>query len=279
MISVQTLIGKSVVQHVFTRFLVAFAMLLNGAVFAADAAFDYTLAAGDAIKISVFQNPDLALETRVSEGGTITYPLIGEVVLGGLTLAATEKKIAKALSDGGFIRQPQVSVTLLLVRGNQVSVLGLVNRPGRFPLETANTRLTEALAMAGGVAAGGADIVILTGIRTGKPYRIEVDIPALFLQAKAGDDVYVNGGDTLYVHRAPVFYIYGEVQRPGAYRIERDMTIMQGLAQGGGPTLRGSEKSLKVMRRNEAGKVEQLAPLKSDALQSNDVIFVPESLF
>lgn len=254
-------------------------MLLMCRVWAADVPPDYTLAPGDAIKISVFQYPDLTLETRVSESGTITYPLVGVVRIGGLNLADGERRIAKALIDGGFIKQPQVSLVLTQVRGSQISVLGLVNRPGRYPLEIANTRLTEALAMAGGVAVGGADTAILAGLRGGKVYREEVDIPALFLDAKQGRDIAVMGGDTVYVHRAPVFYIYGEVQRPGVYRLERGMTIMQGLAQGGGPTLRGSEKALKVMRRVKGGDVEPLSPARSDPLLSDDVIYVPESLF
>jgi polysaccharide export outer membrane protein len=257
----------------------AFLAMLGGVAGAADAAPDYALAAGDSIKITVFQNPDLTLETRVSESGTITYPLIGEVALGGLTLPESEKKIAQALSAGGFIKQPQVSIVVLQMRGNQVSVLGLVNRPGRYPLEAANIRLTEALAIAGGAAVGGADTVILTGTRNGKPYRIEADIATIFLDNKRDADIYVANGDTLYVHRAPAFYIYGEVQRPGAYRLERAMTVMQGLAQGGGPTLRGSEKSLKVMRRGKSGMVEEISPARSEMLQADDVIFVPESLF
>lgn len=269
----------SSMQRYFMRLVLALTMWVSGAAFALDAAPDYPLAAGDVIKITVFQNPDLSLETRVSESGTISYPLIGEVNLGGRSVTESEKLIAKALSDGGFIKVPQVSIVLTQMRGNQVSVLGLVNRPGRFPLETANTRLTEALAMAGGVAAGGSDVVILIGTRNGKPYRVEADIPSMFLDNKRDSDVYVAGGDTLYVHRAPVFYIYGEVQRPGAYRLERGMTVMQGLAQGGGPTLRGSEKALKVMRRDKSGVVGQLAPAKSDALLADDVIYVPESMF
>lgn len=265
--------------RMFTRFVLALLLVVGGAANAADAAPDYALAPGDGIRITVFQNPDLTLESRVSESGTISYPLLGEVRLGGLTVAEGERRIAAGLAGGGFIKQPQVTITLLQIRGNQVSVMGLVNRPGRFPLETPNTRLTEALAMAGGVAAGGADTAILVGSRQGRPYRVEVDIPALFLEPGADKDVQVASGDIIYVHRAPVFYIYGEVQRPGAYRLERDMTVMQGLAQGGGPTLRGSEKSLRVMRRDKDGRVAQLSPARSDALQPNDVIYVPESLF
>ena len=124
---------------------------------------DYPLSAGDSIRVQVFQNPDLTVETRVSENGSITYPLIGAVDLGGLSIAAAEKKIADALQKGGFIRQPQVNIVLTQIRGNQVSVLGQVNRPGRFPLETANTHLSDMLAIAGGTTQGGDDSAIVTG--------------------------------------------------------------------------------------------------------------------
>ncbi len=118
--------------------LVAVMLMLYSTLSAAQAKPDYPLGAGDALRVQVFQNPDLTIETRVSENGSITYPLIGSVELGGLSIAAAEKKIADALQKGGFIRQPQVNIVLIQIRGNQVSVLGQVNRPGRFPLETDN---------------------------------------------------------------------------------------------------------------------------------------------
>jgi len=247
--------------------------------FAQDKAGDYPLGAGDAIRIQVFQNPDLTIETRVSESGTVTYPLIGSVELGGLPIAAAEKKIATALKEGGFVQQPQVNIVLIQVRGNQIAVLGQVNRPGRFPLETTNTRVSDMLAAAGGATAGGDDVAIVTGMRNGKAFRKLVDIPALYLNEGSADDITLQGGDAIYVHRAPVFYIYGEAQRPGAYRIERGMTIMQALAQGGGPTMRGSEWRLRLHRKNGSGAVEQLSPEMTDLVQPNDVIYVRESLF
>lgn len=240
---------------------------------------DYPLGAGDAIRVQVFQNPDLTIETRVSESGSITYPLIGAVELGGLSIAAAEKKIADALQKGGFIRQPQVNIVLMQIRGNQVSVLGQVNRPGRFPLETANTRLSDMLAMAGGTTAAGDDMVIVTGQREGKAFRKLIDIPSIYLAEKPENDIVLLGGDTLYVHRAPVFYVYGEAQRPGAFRLERDMTIMQALAQGGGPTARGSEKKLRLSRKAEDGSIQQSVPKLTDPVQANDVIYVEERLF
>lgn len=240
---------------------------------------DYPLGAGDAIRVQVFQNPDLTIETRVSENGSITYPLIGAVDLGGLSIAAAEKKIADALQKGGFIRQPQVNIVLVQIRGNQVSVLGQVNRPGRFPLETANTRLSDMLANAGGATQGGDDMVVITGQRNGKGFRMVVDIPSIFLGEKPDEDIVLMGGDTVYVHRAPVFYIYGETQRPGAFRVERDMTVMQALAQGGGPTARGSEKKLRLHRKAEGGNIQQIVPKLTDPVQANDVIYVEERLF
>jgi polysaccharide export outer membrane protein len=240
---------------------------------------EYRLGAGDSIAVQVYQSPDLSLESRVSESGLITYPLIGNVPLGGLSLAEAEKTIADALRVGGFVRSPQVNITLKQVRGNQVAVLGQVNRPGRFPLETVNTRVSDMLATAGGVTSTGDDVLILTGQRQGQAFRRVIDIPGLFLNQKPEDDIVVVGGDTLYVNKAPMFYIYGEAQRPGPYRVERGMTVMQALAQGGGPTARGSQNRLKLHRRDATGKVIETVPQLTDAVRSEDVIYVRESIF
>jgi polysaccharide export outer membrane protein len=240
---------------------------------------DYTLAAGDSIRIQVFQNPDLSIETRVSESGSITYPLVGAVEIGGLPIANAEKKIATALQGGGFLQNPQVNITLVQMRGNQVSVLGQVGRPGRFVLETANTRLSDMLANAGGLTPGGDDSAIVIGTRNGKPFRRKIDIPAIFLDEQGENDIVLQGGDVVYVHRAPVVYVYGEVQRPGSFRLERDMTVMQALAQGGGPTPRGNDNRLRLHRKNANGQVEELKPQLTDLVQTNDVIFVKENIF
>jgi polysaccharide export outer membrane protein len=146
-------------------------------------------------------------------------------------------------------------------------------------METANTRLSDMLANAGGATQGGDDIVIVTGQRAGKPFRRQIDIPSIFLEEKLSDDIVLQGGDTIYVHRAPVFYIYGEAQRPGAFRIERDMTVMQALAQGGGPTARGSEKRLRLNRKTSNGNIQQIEPQLTDPVLPNDVIYVKESIF
>ena len=274
---------------IIRNLLLGFLLVLGFAGFAAAEGADYRLGAGDAIRISVFQNPDLTVETRVAESGLVTYPLIGGVQIGGLSIAAAEKVIADKLRQGGFVQRPQVNILLTQVRGNQVSVLGMVNRPGRYPIETGNTRVSDMLAIAGGaITAGtvsssavtaGTDIAIITGIRQGKPFRKEIDVPSIFLNGHSELDITVAGGDVIYVHRAPVFYIYGEVQRAGSYRLERNMTVLHGLAQGGGLTLRGTERGLRIHRRGPDGSMTVITPEKSELIQADDVLYVEESLF
>ena len=239
---------------------------------------EYQFGPGDIIRIQVYQNPDLSMETRVTENGTITFPLIGLVKLGGMTVAAGEQTIAAALKAGGYIKQPQVTIVPTQIRSSQISVLGQVAHPGRFLIETFNTRLSELIAIAGGISATGADIAILTGTRDGIPFRKEVDVSSIFLENKLQDDVIVAGGDVIYVHRMPMFYIYGEVQRPGSYRLERGMTIRQALAQGGGPTIRGTEKRLTLFRRS-GNSVNETSPNLSSLVRPDDVLYIGESLF
>ncbi len=255
-----------------------FVLAMAAPVCAADPSADYVLGAGDVVRATVFQSPDLTLETRVTETGTITYPLLGSLKLGGLSVAKAEEVIAKGLRDGNFLKQPQVTLVVTQVRGNQVSVLGMVNKPGRFPIDITGMRLSELLAQAGGVAAGGSDLVTLSGTRAGKPWRTEVDVPALLTRGQ-GEDPVVNNGDVIFVDRMPTIYVYGEVQRPGALRLERDMSVMQALAAGGGLTLRGTEKGLRVHRKVAGGKLLASQPALDDRLQDGDVLFVRESLF
>ncbi len=240
---------------------------------------EYRLGPGDVVRVSVYQNPDLTLETRISESGVASYPLLGTVRLGGNTVSQAEKLIADGLRNGNFVKQPQVSVMLLQVRGSQASVLGQVNRPGRYPIEVADMRLSDLLAAAGGIAPSGADTLTLVGTRDGKPTRQVIDLPGLFRSPSRSDDVIIQNGDVIYVERAPMVYIYGEVQRPGPMRLERDMTVMQALATGGGLNLRGTEKGLRVHRRDADGKLQVIEPKMDDLLRDGDVVYVRESLF
>lgn len=246
---------------------------------AANANAQYRLAAGDTIRISVYQSADLTLETRLTEAGTISYPLLGSVALAGLTVSEAEKKIADGLRTGNFVKQPQVSVAVQQVRGNQVSVLGQVGKPGRYPLETGNVQLTDMIATAGGVVPGGADQVVVVGTRNGQPYRAEIDLPSVFGPNRRANDLTLQNGDVIWVERAPMIYMYGEVQKPGSLRLERGMTVMQALAASGGLTQRGTERGLRVHRRDAEGKVRIIEPAMTDKLQAEDIIYIRESVF
>jgi polysaccharide biosynthesis/export protein len=246
---------------------------------AAAAQSEYRLGSGDVVRIVVFQNPDLTIETRVTEAGVVSYPLLGSIRLGGLSVTAAEKLIADGLKSGNFVRSPQVTMIVLQVRGSQASVLGQVNRPGRYPLELADMRMTDLLALAGGATGGGGDMVVLTGTRNGQPFRTEIDLPSVFAAGGRAKDVTIQNGDVLWIDRQPIVYIYGEVQRPGPMRLEREMTLMQALATGGGLTQRGTDKGIRVHRKGSEGKVEIVNPDMSEKLRDGDVVFVRESLF
>lgn len=261
-----------------SRVLLALLLSHGRGVVAADPA-DYALGPGDVVKITVFQNPDLTTETRVTEAGMVTFPLVGQIQAAGQGTAKLELAIAQKLREGGFVNRPQVNVVVLQFKAMQVSVLGQVNKPGRYPLEQSKNRLTEVVALAGGVTPLAADVVTLVTTDNGKEKKISVDLPELLRSGDLGRDAVIKNGDIIFVDRYPVFYIYGEVQRPGQYRLERGMTVMQALAVGGGLTLRGTERGLRISRRDRGGAVGSQDAKPDDAVLADDVIFVRESMF
>jgi polysaccharide export outer membrane protein len=257
--------------------MIATVLLLNlwaGNVMAADV----PVGAGDVLRISVYEHPDLSLETRVSEAGSITYPLIGEVRVSGMPAAAVEKKIADLLSRGGFLKNAQVNLIVTMAQSQQISVLGQVARPGRYPVEGRRT-LIDLLALAGGATPDGSDVITLIRNRNGKVEKDNVDL----MQSVRTADVRLNpelaAGDIVYVERAPRFYIYGEIQKPGAYRLERDMTVLQALSIGGGLSARGTERGVRIKRRDASGVLQEMTVQHNDPIKTDDVVYVRESLF
>lgn len=247
----------------------------------AQTAKDYVLGPGDTLRITVYQNQDLTLETRINENGTISFPLLGSVKLGGLSVNDGERAIANGLKEGNFVKQPQVSFMLITAAANQVSVLGMVNKPGRYPVIAASNKLSEIMAMAGGIIPGsGSDIVVVSGTRDGQAFRKEIDFTKVFASSGSEADFELRNGDTIWVDRAPQVYMYGEVQRPGAQVLMRGTTVLQALANAGGLTLRGTQRGIKVHRRDEAtGQVKVIEPGLNDQLMPNDIIYIKESLF
>ncbi|HWH84368.1 MAG TPA: polysaccharide export protein EpsE [Burkholderiaceae bacterium] len=238
------------------------------------------LGVGDTLRITVYQNPDLTLEAiRINELGQINFPLIGNVAVGGLTVSAAEQKIGKMLRDGGFVLRPQVTIQVGTIRSSVISILGQVAKPGRYPIETVGAKASEMIAVAGGVVPGGADVVTLVGTRNGKPIKLDIDLPSILQSGKTELDIPVDNGDVIYVDKAPSAYIYGEVQRPGMFKIERGMSLMQALAQAGGLTPKGTQRGMKVHRRDANGNVTISDIGLNDPVARDDVIYVKESLF
>lgn len=225
------------------------------------------LGPGDTVHVTVFGQPDLTSDSRVSDRGTVDLPLVGPVKVAGQTPSDAAGTIAAALKKGDFLKRPQVTVALTAVRSQQVSVLGLIARPGRYPLDEAHLKLPDIIAAAGGVAPGGSDAV--TVIRDGEARKV----------AALARDFELKGGDTVYVERAPVFYIYGEVMRSGAYPVTERMSVMQAISVGGGITPRGSERRVKLRRTGADGKVVESDAKLQDIVKADDVIFVKESIF
>jgi len=262
------------------RALLAFVLLLVALPALAQSTGIFRLGPGDLVKITVYGHPDLTTEAQITHDGNITFPLVGEVALAGLDTGDAETRIAKLLHDGKFVVKPQVNVLVQQYRSQQVSVLGQVNKPGRIPLDTSASRLTDLLALAGGVAPTGSDVVVvISRQKDGSTRRREVNLDAMILSGEMSGNLAVANGDIIYVPRARVFYIYGEVQKPGAYRLERDMTLMQALSVGGGLTARGTERGVRLHRRDPNGTVRTVDPKLADTIRENDVVFVGESLF
>jgi polysaccharide export outer membrane protein len=258
-----------------TKWLAAFLLLtLFGGAQAAPA----VLGAGDVLKVSVYGSPDLTTETRVSDTGSITFPLLGPVEIAGLPLAAAEKKIGGLLESGGFLRKAQVNILVTQIQSQQVSVLGQVNRPGRYPIEGRRSVL-DLLAMAGGISPDGGDTVALIRKRNGKTSKDLVDIIGMVRSGELDNDFELAANDVLYVERAPRFYIYGEVQRPGPFRLERAMSVLQALSAGGGLSARGTERGMTIKRRDANGKQQIIDVKQDDLVQVDDVVYVKESLF
>lgn len=236
---------------------------------------DYRLGAGDLIRIAVFGSPDLSAEVRVAQSGGITCPLIGSVPVAGLSTSEVEQLLARRYVDGGFLRQPQISVLVVEYLSQKISVLGHVTKPGQYPLR-ASANVLDVLAEAGGVlAASAGDSATLTRKDGSKS---EIDLTGLF-DGDPSQNLAVGGGDRLYVPRAPQFYVYGQVQKPGSYKLERNMTVSRAISASGGLTSRGTERRAIVKRRGPDGKEKEYSARGTDMLQPDDILFIKESLF
>lgn len=233
---------------------------------------DYRLGPGDLLHITVSGYAEMITDVRVSESGNITYPFIGEVKAASLSTQQLEGIISKRLGEGGFIKDAQVTVLVSEFQGQKIAVMGQVAKPGQYPL-TSSAKVLDLLAAAGGAvplaAADQATLIRKDGSKS------LIDLQSLF-DGDPTQNPTVHGGDTIYVPRAPQFYIYGEVQKPGMYRLERNMTLSRAISAGGGLTSKGSERRVIVKRRDASGKEQTLSLDGSSSILPDDVIYVKQ---
>ena len=250
---------------------------------------DYIVGAQDVLTITVWDQPDLTGKFAVEADGTFTFPLIGRVKVGGLTLRQVEAELKKRLADGYF-RNPQVSVAVEQYRSQRVFIVGEVRMPGTYTL-AGDMSLIEALSRAGSTTptAGGEAVIVRPKVGN------EAAGPILPNQPEASDVVRVSlkdleggalsqnvplrDGDTIFVPRAETVYVFGQVKNPGAYALQqKDTTVLQALSLAGGVTDRGSTARIKIVRMVD-GKKKEIKVKLNDLVLPGDTIIVPERFF
>jgi polysaccharide export outer membrane protein len=274
-------------KKICAAFIVSFALAAAARPAAFQSAADYVIGPQDVLAIQVFDQADLGGKYTVEADGTFSFPLIGRVTAGGLTLRKFETELRKKLADGYF-RNPQVTVAVEQYRSQRIFVMGEVRAPGPVPL-TGGMTLIEALARAGSTlpsASGEVAIVRAPAQGAKGPMLPDPDKAADIVRASIRDleggsmkqNVELHDGDTIFVPRAESAYIFGQVKTPGAYAIQKDTTVLQALSLAGGVTENGAMNRIRIVRMVNGEKKELKAKL-ADLVKPGDTIIVPERYF
>ena len=252
---------------------------------------EYEIGPEDVLEIRVWDHDDLTREVYVSREGVFSYPLIGTIRAGGLSIEQLEQEITNRLS-GKYIIDPQVSVTVKEYKSKRVFVLGEIGGsgkgPGTYPL-TGKTTLIEVLTMTGGPTrdAGSEVLVIRPKNIKGNPVTldqagkedkvIKINLRNL-LAGDASQNIYLEPNDTVYVSKAANFFVYGQVKNPGRYNLEKGATILKAITTAGGATEKAAVNRTRVVREKE-GKKTEIHVNMTDPIEPEDIVMVPESFF
>ncbi len=248
---------------------------------------DYVIGSGDVLAITVFDQPELSGKYTPALSGELSFPLVGLVQAGGRTVQGFEQDLKDRLA-AGFIRNPQLMVSIETYRSQQVFVVGEVRLPGPVQL-TGRMTLIEALARAGSTnPEASREVVIvrppngseaapaLPGEHSGaQVMRVSLnDLESGLL----GGNVDLRANDTIFVPRVADVYVFGQVRNPGAYPIKPGMTVLQALSLAGGVSEFGASNRIKIIRLVDGQEREFKAKLR-DQVQAGDTITVPERFF
>ena len=250
---------------------------------------DYVVGPQDVLTITVWDQADLSGKFTVETDGSFTFPLIGRLQAGGLTLRQIEAELKKRLADGYF-KNPQLNVAVETYRSQRVFITGEVRTPGTYTL-TGDMSLIEALSRAGSTTqfAGNECVIVRAGDgkATAGPLlpnqaenatSIRVDLKDL-QSGGLSKNLPLKDGDTIFVPRAETMYVFGQVKNPGAYAIQnKDTTVLQALSMAGGVTDRGSTGRIKIVRIVKGKKTEIKVSL-TDLVRPGDTVMVPERFF
>jgi polysaccharide export outer membrane protein len=266
----------------------AFAFSVLAAPARAQSAGDYVIGPQDVLTIALFDQPDLNGKYTVELDGSFTFPLIGRVKAGGLTIRDFETQLKTRLADG-FFRNPQVTVSIETYRSQRVFVTGEVRTPGAYPL-TGDMTLIEVLAKAGSTTQLASDEVLIVHggprgeqatVAAGQPLpagRETLRVNLKELQSGNTVNLDLRDGDTIYVARAELVYVFGQVKTPGSYSINTDTTVLQALSLAGGVTPQGAINRMRVIRVVNGETSETRVEL-TDLVKPGDTLVVPERFF
>jgi polysaccharide export outer membrane protein len=254
---------------------------------AAQSGSNYVIGPQDVLSIQVFDQADLGGKYTVETDGTFSFPLVGRVQAGGLTLRAFEAELKRKLADGYF-RNPQITISVDEYRSQRVFVMGEVRQPGPVPL-TGGMTLIEALARAGStLSTASGDVAIVragTGAAKG-PMMPDGESGSEVFRASIRElesgslsqNIELRDGDTVFVPRAETVYVFGQVKNPGAYGVQTNTTVLQALSLAGGVTEQGAMNRIKVVRIDKGVKREVKVKL-TDIVRPGDTIIVPQRFF
>ena len=247
----------------------------------------YKLGVGDVIEVEAYQEEEISGEFTINANGAIAYPLVGTVVVAGKTPAEVGDLLESLLEEDYYV-DVQIKVDVAVFASQPVTLLGEVQNPGTYYLEGRMT-LTELLADAGGLKPSAGPVLELrrTARGDGEGAPPPMDFPtAKLLTGEVGRDVVLQAGDVIFVSAKKIFFISGEVARPGQYEISLGLTLMQAISQAGGVDKFASQAI--EIHRDEGGEKQILSfdlsqirkgRMGDPAILPGDVIFVKRRFF
>lgn len=244
---------------------------------------NYVIGPKDLLEIKVQEIPELNVERRVQDDGSIDLPLLGQVTASGVSPMDLRDRIA-AMLTAKYVNQAYVTVNVKEYANRPILVLGGVAKPGALNVAGRWT-LQQAILAAGGLAPGaGRRIAVLRTAENGLTDRIEIDSDELFVKLNPIWNIPIYPGDVVNVgtRQEVVIYFLGEFKTTGAVKVMSDekLTLLRMVARVGGLTERAAKGSLRIKRTDAEGKTTEIVANYSRILSGKDpdVLLMPDDV-